>query len=128
TIHWEGVRIMLAIGAEQDRDNLRVVKISLRKKWPQRPIDHSRSERFLFRRPPFAFEIAARKFACGCRFLAIINRKWEEILTFFDDRSRNGADKHSGVAAGDGDCAIGEPGNLAGFHSYFIAAKLGCDL
>ena len=80
----ENVGIVLAIGAEQDRDDLRVVKISLRKERPQRPIDHSRSERFLFRRTAFAFEIAARKFSDGCRFLAVINCQREAILTFFD--------------------------------------------
>ena len=37
----QNVGIVLAIGAEQNRDDLRVVKITLREKRPQRAIDHS---------------------------------------------------------------------------------------
>src|SRR6476646_9190571 len=120
TVHRENVGIVLAIGAEQNRDDLRVVKISLWKKRPQRPIDHSRSERFLLRRTAFAFEIAAREFSGGCRFLAVIDRLWEEILTWFDCQGGNRADKHSGVAARNDNCAIGEPGDFSGFDRYFI--------
>src|SRR5262249_23619256 len=69
----ENVGIVLAIGTEQNRDDLSVVKISLRKKRPQWPIDHSRSKRLLFCRTTFAFEIAAGKFSYGSRFLAVIN-------------------------------------------------------
>ena len=124
----ENIGIVLPIGAEQDRDDLGVVKISLRKKRPERAIYHSRSERFLFCRAAFALEIATRKFAGGCGFLAIINCKREVVLTFFDYRGRNGASKHGGVPAGDDNGAIGEPGNLAGFNRYFIAADFGGDL
>ncbi len=83
-VHRENVGIIFTVGAKQDRDDLRVVKISLRKEWPQRPIDHARSERFFFRRTAFTLEIAARKFSCRCRFFAIIDREREIILTFFD--------------------------------------------
>src|SRR5262245_32453207 len=62
TVNRQNVGIILAVGAEQNRDNLRVVKISLRKERPQRPIDHARRERFLFRRTSLALKIATRKF------------------------------------------------------------------
>src|SRR4030095_14384908 len=54
----QNVRIILAVGAEQNRDDLRVVKVSLWKERPQRPIDHARRERFLFRGTTFALEVA----------------------------------------------------------------------
>jgi hypothetical protein len=41
---------------------------------------------------------------------------------------RNRADKHGGVAARNDNCAIGEPGDFAGFDRYFIAADFGGDL
>ena len=124
----ENVGIVLPVGAEQDRYDLRIVKVSLRKEWPQRPIDHSRSKRFLLARTAFTFEIAAREFSDGSRFLAVINCQREVILTFFDLYGRNRADKHDGVTTCNDDCAIGELGDFAGFDRYFIAADFGGDL
>ena len=83
-VECENIGIILAIGAKQDGDDLCIVKISLWKKWPQRPIDHARSECFLLCRTAFAFEVAAREFSGGRRFLAVINCQRKEILTFFD--------------------------------------------
>ena len=44
----ENIGIILAVGAEQDRDDLGVVKITRRKERTERPIRHARGERFLF--------------------------------------------------------------------------------
>ena len=118
----------MAVGAQQDRDNLRVVKVSLRKKRSQRPIDHPRSERFLFRRPAFAFEIAARKFSGGRRFFAVINRERKIILTFLDRGGGDRARQDHGVAAGDDDRAVGELGDFAGFDGDVCGAYLRRDL
>ena len=95
----QNVGIIFTVSAEQDRDDLRVVKVSLRKERPKRPIDHARSERFLFRRPAFALEIATGKFPHGCRLFAIIDRKREIILALFDRGGRDAAGQHHGVAA-----------------------------
>ena len=111
----ENVGIVLAIRAEQDRDDLRVVKIARREKRPQRPIGHARSERFLFGRTAFAFEIAAGKFSDRRRFLAVIDGEREPILAFLDCSGGDGAGEHHGVAAGDDDRAVGEFGDFAGF-------------
>ena len=83
-VHRQNVRIVLAVGAEQDRDDLRIVKVSLWKERPYRPIDHARGERFLFRGTTFALEVAAREFSDCCGLFAIINREREIILAFFD--------------------------------------------
>src|SRR5438093_8690452 len=114
-VHRQNIRIIFTIGAKQDRDNLRVVKISLLEQWPQGPIDHAGRERFLFRWTAFTFEIAAREFSCRCRFFAIIDCEREIILALFDRRGRNGADEDGGVAARYDDGAIGESGDFAGF-------------
>src|SRR5438093_9170772 len=95
----QNVGIIFTVGAEQDRDDLGVVKVSLWKERPKRPIDHARSERFLFRRPAFTLEIATGKFPHGCRFFAIIDREREIILTFLDNWSRDGTGQHHGIAA-----------------------------
>ena len=124
----QNVRIIFTVGAEQDRDDLRVVKISLRKEWPQGSINHARSERFLFRRTAFAFEIAARKFSRRCRFFTIIDREREIILTFFDCGGRDSADQDRGVAARDDDGPVGESGDFACFDRDLIGPNLGRDL
>ena len=37
----ENIRIIFTIRAEKEADDLRVVEVSRRKEWPQRPIDHA---------------------------------------------------------------------------------------
>ena len=111
----ENIGIVLAIGAEQHRDDLGVVKITGRKERAQRPIGHARGERLFFRRTTFAFEIAARKFSDRGRFLAVIDGERKPILALLDCGGGDGADEHHGVAAGDDDGAVGEFGDFAGF-------------
>ena len=84
-VNRENVGIVFAIRTKQDRDDLGIVKISLRKKRPERPIDHARSESFLFRRPSFALEIAPRELPHRSRFFAIIDCERKIILTFLDN-------------------------------------------
>src|SRR4029453_12692911 len=124
----QDVGIIFTVGAEQNRDDLRVVKVSLWKERSKRPIDHARRKCFLFRRPPFALEITAGKFPHGCRLFAIINRQRKIILTFLDCCSRDCAGEHHGVAAGDDDGSDGESGHSAGFDRYLIDPDLGRDL
>ena len=70
----EDVGIILAIRAEQDGDDLCVVKVPLREKRTQWPIRHARCEDFLFARTAFALEIAAGELADRRRFLTVIDR------------------------------------------------------
>ena len=111
----ENIGIVLAIGAEQNRNDLRVVKITRREERPERPIGHARSERFLFGRPAFAFEIAAGKLADRRCFFAVIDGEREPILPLLDLGGGDRADEDHGVAAGDNDGAVGELGDFAGF-------------
>src|SRR5213083_3146240 len=111
----KNVGIVFTVGAEQNRDDLGVVKIPLWKERPKRPVDHARSERFLFRWAAFTLEIATGKFPHGCRLFAIIDREREIILTFLDNWSRDGTGQHHGIAACDDDCPVGEPRDFAGF-------------
>ena len=124
----ENIGIILAIGAEQNRDDLRVVKVTRREKRPQRPIGHARGERFLFARAAFAFEIAAGKFSDRRRFFAIIDGEREPILAFLDRGGGDGARQDDGVAAGDDDGAVGELGDFAGFDGDLRGPDLGRDL
>src|ERR1043166_3472169 len=114
-VHRQDVGIILTIGAEQNRDDWRIVKISLRKERTQRPVDHARRKRFLFRWAPFALEVAARKFSSRCCLFAVIDRERKEILAFFDGSRGNRADEHHGVAGSNNDGAVGESGDFARF-------------
>src|SRR5205814_459160 len=95
----EHIWIILSVCAEQNADDLRVVKISLRKKRSERAVNHARRERFLFGGATFAFEITSRKFADGGRLFAVIDRQREIILTFFNGGGGDSASQHHGVAA-----------------------------
>ena len=95
----ENVRIVLSIRAEQNRNDLRIVKIAGGKQRPQRPIGHARSERFFFGGAAFTLEIAAGKFSDGRRLLAIIDREWKPILTFFNCGGGDCARHDDGIAA-----------------------------
>ena len=111
----ENIRIVLSVGAEQDRNDLRVVEITRGKERPERPIRHARGERFFFGRPAFAFEIAAGKFSDRRCFFAVIDGERKPILSFLDLGRGDRADEHHGVAGGDDDRAVGELGDFAGF-------------
>jgi len=118
----------LAIGAQEDGDDLGVIEIAGGKERTERAIRHSRGKRFLLGRPSFAFEITARKLSDSGRFLAVIDGERKPILAFLDLSGRNGADEHHGVATGDDDCAVGEFGDFAGFDGYLRGPDLGRDL
>jgi hypothetical protein len=87
SIDAENIRVIFAIGTQQDANYLRVVEIPLREEWPQRAIRHPRRQRFFLGRTTFALEIPARNLAGRRRFFPIVNGQREEILPLFD-RSR----------------------------------------
>src|SRR5437762_4061243 len=84
SVHRQNIGIIFPIRTEQNGNDLGVVEITLREERAQWPVGHPRSERFLFRRTPFAFKITAREFSRGGRFLAVINRQREKVLTFLN--------------------------------------------
>ena len=127
-IDCENIGIIFAIGAEQDRDNLRVVKITRREERPKRPISHARRERFLFAWTTFAFEIAAGKLPDCRRFFSIIDGQRKPILAFLQRGGRDGTGEDDGLAAGDNDGAVGELGNFACFDVDLRGPDLGRDL
>ena len=116
TIDKEDVGIVFAVGAQENSDNLRIVKIASRKEWTQRAVCHPAGKRLLLRRTPFPFEIAAGKFSNRRRFLPIINGQWKEILTLFYGRRGNSRDENNGVPGADCNCTIGESRKLACFN------------
>ena len=123
----EHVGVVLAVRAEQDADDLRVVEIALGKERAQRAVGHAAGEDFLFRRTAFALEIAAGEFADRRRFFAVVDGEREPVLAFLDVGRRDGGDDDDGFAAAHGDGAVGEFGELAGFDGDVGRADLARD-
>ena len=119
----EDVGIVLAIGGEKRGDDLRVVEVALGEERPQRAVRHATGENFLFRGTAFALEVAAGDLADRGRAFAVLDGEREEILAFLDFGGGDGGDDDEGIAVADGDRAVGEVGELAGFDDDGVGAK-----
>src|ERR1041385_1737616 len=94
----EDIRIVFAISTKENRNDLCIVKVTCRKKRPQWPVCHSGSERFLFRRTAFPFEVSTRELPYRRCFFAVIDGEREPILPFFDLRGGHRAGENDGLA------------------------------
>ena len=74
------------------------------------------------RRTAFALEVTAGEFAGGGRFFAVIDGEREKVLPFLDGGGGDGGDEDDGFAAADGDGAVGEFGEFAGFDDDVCGA------
>jgi hypothetical protein len=72
-VHGEDVRIILAIRAEEDGDDLGVVEIAFWEQRPERAVGHPAGEDFLFGGAAFAFEVTAREDPGGGGFFLVFN-------------------------------------------------------
>ncbi len=124
----ENVGIILPIRAQEQRNDLGVVKIACGKERPQRAIRHPRGEGFLLGRAPLALEITAGKFADCRRFFAIIDCERKPILTFLDLGGGDGAAEHHGVTAGNDNGAVGQLRDFASLDRDLEGPDLGRDL
>ena len=82
-VHREDVGVVLAVGAEQDGDDLGVVEITLREERPQRAVGHPAGEDFLFGRAAFALEVATGENAGGGGFFLVFHGEREPIWPGF---------------------------------------------
>ena len=126
-VHREDVGVVHAIGAEQDGDDLGFVEVTFWEQRAQWAVRHAAGEDFLFGWAAFALEVAAWEDAGSGGFFLIFHGKWEPGLAGLHFRGGNGGDEDDGVAAADGDGAIGEFGNFAGFKRHRIRSDVGRD-
>ena len=118
----EHVGVVLAVGAEHDGDDLRLEEVVLREERAERTVGHPRGEDFLFGRATFALEVAAGELAGRGRLFLVVDGQREEVLAFAQFGHRNGGDQDDGVAGANGNRAVGEFGNFAGFEGDLILA------
>ena len=107
--------------AQHGRHNLDFVVEIIREERPQRTIDQTADQRFLFRRPAFALEEAARNATGGKSLFLVVHRQREEFLTRLHGFRANGGAKHDRIAVAGQHGAIGLARDLAGFQHQLAA-------
>ena len=115
--HRGDIGVVLHVMRQHGTDHLR---LAFEGGWEQRPdrtVDQAADQRFIFGRPAFALEEAARDLAGGKRLFLVINRQREKILSRPRAVRRHGGTEDGGLAEADHDRAIGLTGNLAGFQN-----------
>jgi hypothetical protein len=115
TVHAQDVGVILAVGAEQERDDLGIVEITLREKRPQGAVGHPAGEDFFFGRPAFAFEVAAREQPGGGGLFLVFNREREKVLPGFEFGGRNSRHDDDGFAHLHGHGTVSQTGDFTGF-------------
>ena len=118
----QDVRVVLRIGGEHERDDLRFVPPAGRKQRANRAIDHATREDLFFRRLAFAFEEAAGNAARRVGVFPVVDGERQEIDAL--PRIGRAARRHEddGVAEPDNDGAAGLLGQLARFESEALVA------
>ncbi len=78
-VHRQHIAVCLPVAGHDEVLNLHFVVEALGEHWPNRSIDQSRGQRFLGRRPAFAFEEPAREFTGSRLPLPVITGQWKII-------------------------------------------------
>ncbi len=120
-IEREDVGIVLAVGREDEGDDLRLLPVSLLEGGAERPVDQARGESFLFGRTPFALEEAARDATARVGELAVVDGQRHEVAQDGAFLVAGGGE-NDGVAVADPAGAIGLLGDLAGFEGQRATA------
>ena len=113
----EHVGVVLAVGRQHQRDDLRFEAPAGREERTDRPIDQAAGQHFLFGRLAFALEEAAGDASRRVGVFAVVDRQRQEIDPFARTGGTAGRDEHHRVAEADDDGAVGLFGQLAGFET-----------
>ena len=110
----EHVGVVVGVGREHQRDDLRFVAPAGGEQRTDRPVDQAAGEDFLLGRLAFALEEAAGDAARGVGVFAVVDRERQEVDAFARARRVARRDEHHRVAQADDDGAVGLLGQLAG--------------
>lgn len=109
------VGVVLAIGGQDERDDLGLAGVTLGKERPQRPVDEPGGDGFFLGRAAFALEEAAGEApACGVIF-TVVHRQREEVPGLAGALRAGGGQDH-GVADAYDARALGLFGQTPGFE------------
>ena len=115
------VGVVLRVGRQHERDDLRLVAPAGGEERPDRPVDHPAGQHFLLRRLAFALEEAAGDASGRVGVFAVVDRQRQEIDAFARVRRVARRDEDHRIAEADDDRAVGLLGELAGFEPEGIA-------
>ena len=124
-VEGEDIGIILAVGAEEDGDDLGVVVVAFGKEGTQRAIDHPAGKDFFFGRAAFAAEVASGDATDGGGFFFVFDGEGEEVLAVFDFGGGNGGNDNDGFTHSDEGSAVGEFGKFSGFDGKVAIADTG---
>ena len=116
----EHVGVVLGVGRQHERDDLRLVAPAGREERPDRPVDDAARQDFLFGRLAFALEEAAGNAPRRVGVFAVVDRQRQEVDALARVGRAAGRDEHDRIAEADDDRAAGLLGELAGFESRVL--------
>ena len=119
----EHVRVVLGVGRQHERDDLRLVGPAGGEQRTDRPVDHAAGQRFLFGGLAFALEEAAGDAARGVGVFAVVDGERKEVDAFARAGRVAGGDEDHGVAHADDDGAIGLLGQTASLDREGLGAE-----
>ncbi len=120
----EHVAVVVGIGRDHRRDDLRLEAPARREQRANRPVDDAARQRLFLGRLALALEEAARDAARGVGVLAIVDRQRQEIDAFAGTGRMTGGDEHHGVALADDDRTVGLLGQPAGLDGEGLLTDL----
>ena len=112
----EDVGVVLGVGREDERDDLRLESPAGGEQRPNRPVDHAAREHFLLGGLALALEEAAGNASRRVGVFAVIDREREEVDALAWAVGAAGGDEHHRVARADNHRAAGLFGQLARFE------------
>ena len=124
-VEGKDIGIILAVGAEEDGDDLGVVVVAFGKEGAQGAIDHSAGKDFFLGGAAFTAEVASGDAADGGGFFFVFDGEGEKVLAIFDFGGGDGGDDDDGFTHGDEGGAVGEFGKFSGFDGEVTVADTG---
>ena len=109
----EDVGVVLAVGGEDESDDLGLVVEALRKQRPHGPVDQSRGQDLFLRRPSFTLEPAAGDPARGVGRLPVVDGQGKELGVLLRLLVEDGRGEHDRVAEADHGGAVRLLGEFA---------------
>ena len=125
--HRDDVGLVLAVVGEDLRDAQDFVVEAFGEQRPDRTVDQSAGQRFLFGRPALALEEAAGNASRGREFFLVVDGQREEVLPLLDRLGGGDRAQHHGFAEGRENRAVGLAGNAARFELQGLSAPLDFD-
>jgi len=117
----EHVGVVVGVGRQHQRDDLRLVTPAGREERTDRPVDQAAREDFLLRGLAFALEEPAGDASRRVRVLAVVDRERKEIDALARVRRAARGNEDHRVAVADDDGAVRLLGELAGFDTKRLA-------